>query len=185
MTTTDGQPADLGELGELEQHGDRWQLRFVRALPHPPEKVWRALTEPEHLAAWFPAEIHGDRALGAKLSFVFTHGEGPTQDGEVLTFEPPTALEYRWGDELLRFDLERRGDGCVLTFVNTFDELGKASRDAAGWHVCLDLLARDVDGEPPARDQMSRWSDVHPAYVKRLGPEASTIGPPEGMEAGN
>jgi len=29
--------------GELEQVEDRWRLRFVRRLPHSPEKVWRAL----------------------------------------------------------------------------------------------------------------------------------------------
>jgi uncharacterized protein YndB with AHSA1/START domain len=28
-------------------------LRFVRRLPHPPAKVWRALTERADLAAWF------------------------------------------------------------------------------------------------------------------------------------
>ncbi|MCW2567279.1 MAG: hypothetical protein JWN54_1376, partial [Mycobacterium sp.] len=48
-------------LGALHDLGGRWQLRFTRRLPHPPQKVWRALTEPEHLAAWFPTEIRGDR----------------------------------------------------------------------------------------------------------------------------
>ena len=46
--------------GELEQRSDgRWRLRFTRALAHPPEKVWRAITEPEHLAQWFPTTIEG------------------------------------------------------------------------------------------------------------------------------
>jgi hypothetical protein len=31
--------------GELSKDGDQWRLRFVRRLPHAPEKVWRALTE--------------------------------------------------------------------------------------------------------------------------------------------
>jgi len=47
--------------GRLEQAGDRWQLHFTRRLPHPPEKVWRALTEPEHLKEWFPNDIEGER----------------------------------------------------------------------------------------------------------------------------
>jgi hypothetical protein len=29
---------------------------------------------------------------------------------------------------------------------------------------------------------MSRWREVHDVYVERLGPEAATIGPPEGFE---
>ncbi|TMD22380.1 MAG: hypothetical protein E6I99_10200 [Chloroflexi bacterium] len=40
--------------GQLEQRNGRWQLTFVRKLPHSPEKVWKALTEPEHLKGWFP-----------------------------------------------------------------------------------------------------------------------------------
>lgn len=51
----------------------RWRLRFVRTLPHPAEKVWRALTEPAHLAHWFPSTIDGERAAGAPLRFVFPH----------------------------------------------------------------------------------------------------------------
>src|SRR5215207_8345007 len=78
--------------GTLRRAGERWQLRFIRTLPYPPEKVWRALTEPEHLAAWFPSDIEGDRGAGAKLRFVFRNGEGPPSDGEgvqpVATYDP-------------------------------------------------------------------------------------------------
>jgi uncharacterized protein YndB with AHSA1/START domain len=167
--------------GTLERTGDRWQLRFVRRLRHRPEKVWRALTEPEHLAAWFPSRIHGERAAGARLRFEFEHGEGPDTEGEILAYDPPKALEFRWGEEILRFDIEADGDGCVLTFVNTFDELGKAARDAAGWHACLDVLEQHLAGVEPPWTPQERWAEVHAGYVERLGPEASTIGPPEGM----
>jgi uncharacterized protein YndB with AHSA1/START domain len=169
--------------GELAQAGNRWQLTFRRRLAYPPEKVWRAITEPEHLAAWFPARMDGDRAAGATLTFVFEGGEGPTAEGEMLVYDPPATLEYRWGFETLRFELSAEGNGCVLTFVNTFDELGKAARDAAGWHACLDLLAYDLDGTRPPWDSMGRWNEVHPGYVERFGPEASTIGPPETTKA--
>ena len=130
--------------GSLVRAGDRWQLRFERRLADPPEKVWPALTEAEHLSVWFPADIEGDRAAGAKLRFEFRNGEGPPSDGEMRTYDPPSTLEFRWEDENLRFDLRPEGEGCILTFVDTFDERGKASRDG--------------------------------------GPEASTIGPPAGME---
>ncbi len=166
--------------GQLDQHAGRWRLRFVRSLPHPPEKVWRALTEPEHLAAWFPADMEGERVTGASLRFVFREGEGPTEDGEMIAYEPPRLLEFRWGNERLRFELEPDGQGCRLTFVDTFDELGKAARDAAGWHVCLEVLAYHLAGERPPWGQMDRWSDVHAGYVELLGPDASAIGPPAG-----
>jgi uncharacterized protein YndB with AHSA1/START domain len=168
--------------GQLEQSGGRWQLHFTRRLPHPPEKVWRALTEPEHLAAWFPTDIEGERMTGAALRFVFRSGEGPTIDGELITYDPPRVLELRWGgDETLRFELQSDGQGTVLTFLNTFDQLGKAARDAAGWHACLDVLGLHLDGEPAPWTPTERWQQVHESYVERFGPDASTIGPPASM----
>jgi uncharacterized protein YndB with AHSA1/START domain len=164
--------------GRLEPVGDRWQLHFTRKLPHPPDKVWRALTEPEHLAAWFPTDIEGERAAGAPLRFVFREGEMPPVDGEVITYDPPSALELRWGDEMLRFDLRPEGEGTVLVFVNTFDDLGKAARDAAGWHACLDLLDYHLAGQEAPCTPGERWRDVHRWYVEHFGPDAATIGPP-------
>jgi len=167
--------------GQLQQSGDRWQLRFTRTLSHPPEKVWRALTEPERLAAWFPTDIEGERGPGAPLRFVFRNGEGPTIDGEMLVYDPPRVLELRWGDdETLRFELQPDDGGTRLTFVNTIAELGKAARDAAGWHTCLDVLAHHLDGQPLPWTSRERWSQVHEEYVAKFGPEAATVGPPAG-----
>lgn len=166
--------------GQLEQSGDRWRLRFTRKLPHPPEKVWRALTEPEHIAAWFPTDIEGERRTGGSLRFVFRDGESPPVDGEMITYEPPSVLEFRWGgDETLRFELQPDGNGSVLTFLNTFDELGKAARDAAGWHACLDVLGYHLKGERAPWTPTERWQHLHESYIERLGPEASAVGPPD------
>jgi uncharacterized protein YndB with AHSA1/START domain len=174
----------LGELGELHHLDGRYQLRFRRRLRHSPEKVWRALTEPDQLRTWFPADIEGELAAGAPLRFVFRNGEGPPTDGQMIVYDPPSVLEFRWNEELLRFELQPDGDGCVLTFVNTFDELGKAARDAAGWHTCLDVLEHELAGEEPPWAPPDRWQEVHTSYVESLGPEASTIGPPEPVNEG-
>ena len=135
--------------GQLRQVDGRWQLRFTRQLAHPPDKVWRALTEPDHLAAWFPTDVEGDRATGAALRFVFRNGEGPTLDGEMLTYQPPALLEMRWGgEETLRFELQPEGSGTRLTFVNTFDQLGKGAR-GRGRLACLPRCARLSPRRPP------------------------------------
>jgi uncharacterized protein YndB with AHSA1/START domain len=177
------------ELGTLERAGERWRLTYVRDLQHPPTTVWRAITEPEHLRAWFPSDIEGDRAAGAKLRFPFREEEGPTLEGEMLVFDEPRLLELRWGDDLLRFELEAVGGGCRLTFVNTFDEQGRAARDAAGWHVCLDALAAALDRGPavgsPTSDAPAAktpWRPLNERYTERFGPEAATIGPAPGVE---
>jgi uncharacterized protein YndB with AHSA1/START domain len=169
--------------GILEQVGDRWRIRFTRRLPHRPEKVWRAITDDEHIAAWFPSTIEGDRVPGAKLRFDFSDDpnapDGMVLDGEVLEADPPRAFAFRWGDDELRFELEPDGDGTLLTLTDTFDELGKAARDAAGWHVCLLLLAYEIDDRTPPEGTKDLWKQVNPLYVEKFGPEASTLGPPE------
>jgi uncharacterized protein YndB with AHSA1/START domain len=166
-------------LGELRPAAERWQLRFVRRLAHRPEKVWRALSEPEHLAAWFPTDIEGDRVTGAALTFVFRNGEGPTLGGTMLRCEPPFLLEMQWGEEeTLRFDLAPDNDGTLLTFVNTFDALGKSARNAAGWHTCLDALQYELEGSPVPWAVGERAHEVHQRYVAAFGAEAATIGPP-------
>ncbi len=163
--------------GRLEEAGGRWRLRFTRRLPHPAEQVWLALTEPEHLAAWFPTTIEGERAAGAPLRFSFPAGQGEPFDGEMLVYEPPSLMELRWGPDTLRFELRPEGDGCTLTLLDTLDEQGKAARDGAGWHVCLDALEAHLAGASgqPADEG---WQRVHETYVEEFGPQAATIGPP-------
>jgi uncharacterized protein YndB with AHSA1/START domain len=161
----------------LEEAGGRWRLRFTRTLPHPPETVWQALTEPDHLAAWFPTTVEGERTAGAPLRFAFRGGEAEPFDGQLLVYEPPSVLEFRWGPDTLRFEVRPAAGGSRLTLLDTFDEQGKAARDAAGWHVCLDALHGHLAGTP----EQSPWKPLNDAYTERFGPEAATIGPPEGF----
>jgi uncharacterized protein YndB with AHSA1/START domain len=163
--------------GELLERDGRFELRFVRELGHPVARVWEAVTSPEGLSAWFPFDVVGERRAGAALDFVFRAGEGPPFSGTMLEFSPQSAMELEWeGNETLRVELRPAGDGCELTLINRFDEIGKAARDAAGWHACLDALAASLSGA--SLDTGAVWSEVHPGYVDRFGPAAATIGPP-------
>jgi uncharacterized protein YndB with AHSA1/START domain len=168
--------------GQLEETGGTWRLRFERRLAHPPEKVSRALTEPEHLEAWFPTTIEGEFETGAALRFRHRDTDLPAMDGEMLACEPPSLLEFRWGPDTLRFVLEPEGSGTTLTLLDTLEELGKAARDGAGWHVCLDQLAHHLDGSEPPWTSVERWQEVHGSYVDGFGPEAATVGPPEELK---
>jgi len=152
--------------GQLERSDGSWRLRFIRSLPHPPEKVWRALTEPEHLEAWFPTTIEGELATGASLRFSHRNAPLPAMEGEMLAYEPHSVMEFRWGPDTLRFTLEPDGSGTKLTLVDTLEELGKAARDGA---------------EPPWTSP-ERWEQVHGSYVEEFGPEAAAIGPPEELK---
>jgi uncharacterized protein YndB with AHSA1/START domain len=169
--------------GTLEQGRDgRWQLRFARRLPHAQDKVWRAITEPDHLAAWFPTTIEGDRAAGARLRFSFPGGVAEPIDGVMLAYDPMSLLELQWGPDIVRIELEPISEGTLLTLLDTLEERGKGARDGAGWHTCLDALAAHLDCAQQARHEMDRWKEVNQHYVNAFGPEAATIGPPEGLE---
>jgi uncharacterized protein YndB with AHSA1/START domain len=66
-------------------------------LPHPPAKVWRALTDPGLLAQWLMAN---DMRATVGHAFTFTQDPTPWWDGvvrcEVLESEPPKRLRYSW-----------------------------------------------------------------------------------------
>jgi uncharacterized protein YndB with AHSA1/START domain len=169
--------------GTVEQRNDgRSQLRFTRTLSHPQARVWRAITEPDDLRAWFPTTIEGERAAGAALRFSFPGGQAPPFEGEMIAYERPSLMELRWGSDIVRLELLPAGDGTELTLLDRLDEHGKAARDGAGWHTCLDRLAAHMHGDPSAQDSLISWKDLMPQYVESFGPEAATIPPPAGFE---
>ncbi|HEU4326360.1 MAG TPA: SRPBCC family protein [Roseiflexaceae bacterium] len=152
---------------ELLNIDGRSALRFERRLPHPPEKVWRAITEPAHLAAWFPAAVQLELRLGAEVRFDFGDGSGPTPDGVITALDPPRAFGFSWGSDLLFFELHADGAGCRLVFTHTFDDRAGAASFASGWQVCLDALEAMLDGRPIGAT--GDMAGLHEAYVAALG----------------
>jgi hypothetical protein len=99
----------------------------------------------------------------------------------VLACEPPSVLEFRWGPDVIRFEIvpyAAPATGCTFRLFDVFGELGKAARDAAGWHTCLDFLEHHLSGATAPWTDRERWGEVHPGYVERFGPAAATLGPP-------
>lgn len=90
-----------------------------RDLAHPPEKVWRALTEPHLLAEWLMQNDFRP-ALGHRFSF---RAEWGAVDCEVLALEPARALSYTWGDHELKtvvtWTLTPTGTGTRLRMEQT------------------------------------------------------------------
>lgn len=84
-----------------------------REFPHPPEKLWRALTQPHLVAEWL---MRNDLAAVVGHRFQF-HGEwGGVLDCEVLVVEPQRTLSYSWNfpNDDPAFDL-----ASVVTFTLT------------------------------------------------------------------
>ncbi|ESZ15101.1 SRPBCC family protein [Mesorhizobium sp. L48C026A00] len=77
-----------------KQHSDMTadSIEFECELPEPPEKVWRALTVPDLLAAWMmPNDIKPE--IGGR--FAFARPDAPIEC-EILDAEPERLLRYSW-----------------------------------------------------------------------------------------
>ncbi|RWK65912.1 SRPBCC domain-containing protein [Mesorhizobium sp.] len=67
-------------------------IEFECELPEPPEKVWRALTVPDLLAAWMmPNDIKPE--IGGRFAFAKADGQ---IECEILDAEPERLLRYSW-----------------------------------------------------------------------------------------
>jgi uncharacterized protein YndB with AHSA1/START domain len=165
-------------LGTLKQTANGWQLQFVRTLDRPPATVWRAFAEPELVAKWFPSSIEGELVTGALLTFNISDYNTEPFPGKVIEVDEPTLLVMQWGPDVLRFELAQTSTGTELTMTVELSEQGRAARDAAGWHECLDKLVV-VFADDAGKVDAATWADTHPIYMDRLGPQASTIGPPQ------
>jgi uncharacterized protein YndB with AHSA1/START domain len=156
----------------LQTIGGKSVLRFERWLAHTPEKVFRALTDPDELRHWFPAAMEADLRPGAPIRFTFEEYDDEAPGGEVLEVDPPKLFVYTWGDDVLRWEIVPDGDGCRLFFSQTIAEGGSSgglpgsARNAAGWHVCLAGLAARLDG---SRAPDVEWFPLFEAYVERFG----------------
>src|SRR4051794_2890899 len=132
---------------------DRPTVRIERRYPHPIEKVWRAVTMPEHLAEWFPSPVELDLRPGATMRFSAFEGQ-PAATGCVEIVEPPTLLTFTWGTDRLTFELARDGDGTSFTLTHSFDDRYGAASFATGWELCLLGLRSVLADEPvPAPDR--------------------------------
>ena len=135
--------------GTYETIDGKPAVRFERVYPHPVEHVWRSVTEPGELAGWFPTTVEVDLREGGAMAFAFPGEEMEPMDGSVVELDPPRRFAFLWGSELLRFDLAAEGGGCRLTLTHVISNADEAARNAAGWHVCLDLLGgAETDWEP-------------------------------------
>ncbi len=160
----------------IRKEGERWTLVLVRDLRHPPARVWQALTDPAHLREWAPFDA--DRTLAAGPVTLTTVG-APTpmvSESIVTRADAPRLLEYDWGGQAMRWELEPHGGGTRLTLWHDIDRRFIAM-GAAGWHLCLDVLDRFIGGAPvgriagPAAMQFGGWQRLHAEYARQFGLE--------------
>jgi uncharacterized protein YndB with AHSA1/START domain len=163
---------------EVRKEGEKWTLVLVRDLRHAPERVWQALTEPEHLREWAPFD--SDRSLGMVGTARLTTVGAPTlhvTESQVKRADRPKVLELTWGGQDIRWELEPQGGGGTrLTLWHNIDR-NFISMGAAGWHICLDVLDRALAGHPvgrlvgPEAMKFGGWQRLNAEYARQFGVE--------------
>jgi uncharacterized protein YndB with AHSA1/START domain len=137
-------------------------LVLRRILKAPPERVFRAWTEPDELARWFgPAgftcpEHRIDPRPGGAYRVTMRSPEGTlhTVSGIYTAVEPPRRLAFTWGwegeagrghESAVDLDLRPHPDGTELVLTHRRHE-SVAAREShtEGWSSCLDKLAAHV-----------------------------------------
>ena len=163
---------------EVRKEGETWTLVVVRDLAHPPQKVWKALTEPEHLREWAPYDA--DRNLGSVGTAKLTTVGAPqpmVSETKITRAEPPALLELDWGGQAMRWELKPLDGGRTrLTLWHAINK-GFISMGAAGWHICLDVLDHFLGGDAigrivgPDAMKFGGWQRLNAEYAKQFGVE--------------
>ncbi len=140
-------------------------VRVERTYPHPVDKLWRAITTPEHLGRWFPSAVEVDLRPGGAMRFDAFGGDAG--DGRVVTVDEPRRLVFTWGADVLTFELTPAGEATIFTLTHSFDDRYGAASFAAGWESCLAGLRAVLAGGPlPPPD---RGIDRHEELVGEFG----------------
>jgi uncharacterized protein YndB with AHSA1/START domain len=166
---------------QVRKDGTHWTLVFVRELRHSPETVWQALTDPAQLREWAPFDADGSLATPGATVQLTTVGAptAPVSKTTVTRADAPRLLEYDWGGNDMRWELEAVGGGTRLTLWHDIDRRF-ISMGAAGWHICFDVLDHLLGGAPLGRIVAGEamkfdWPRLNAEYAGQFGVETPKL----------
>lgn len=143
------------------------EIRILRTLPGPIERIWTYLTDPAKRSRWFaggPMELR----TGGKMELFFQHKNisptetppvehachhhgGESMPGTILRCEPPRVLSYTFGENSdVTFELIPQDSKVllILTHRSRGDDLPSLGGFASGWHTHLSILIAQLEGTP-------------------------------------
>ena len=145
------------------------EVRIVRTLPGPIERVWEYLTQPDKRARWFCGGVL-EQTAGGRVEFAMVHKNlapnetppakyahvqdpGVTFEGRGLRCDPPRLLSFTFGsdDAEVTFELTPQGNAVVLVLtqrVRGAEEEAELTNYASGWHIHLAHLLSQLEGTP-------------------------------------
>jgi uncharacterized protein YndB with AHSA1/START domain len=93
---------------------ERLTVTVERDIPHPPERIWRALTQPHLIAEWLMKNDF-KAAVGHRFQL---SGDWGAASCEVLEIDPQKTLSYTWNamglESVVTFTLTKTGSGTHL-----------------------------------------------------------------------
>jgi len=175
-TSTENPEAEeikMDRYGKVGIDGEIATLTFNRHFAHSPERVWRALTDPEELAEWYMADAKIDGREGGSIDMV----TGPARfhwTGRILVWRPFSVFEYEFetpphahlpqGEtSIIRYELREVEDGTELMLKHSRLTKPTALGFAPGTHAFLDRLTAHLDAAA-LPDWFSRYQDVKSNY---------------------
>lgn len=150
------------------------EVRYERHFDHTVDRVWRAITKPDDLFAFFEDV---DLREGGQLSIRYGNH---TETYTITALEAPRLIEYQnierepgREDYLTRIELRPAGDGCLMVFQTRLGPDSPAQlRILVGWHVWIDGWQAMLDGTASREALDANWDErerrVADDYVKSL-----------------
>lgn len=141
-------------------------------LDEPPEWVWRHLVDPAAAATWTPCVPDAPITRTGAV----TLRENPDDEGAretVLEVEDGELLTHTWGHDTLSWIVEPFGPFSTLMVRHTTGSRESALDCLAGWHLCLEVLARRAAGEDAPRvvgaaAMEHGWRELRERYAARF-----------------
>ena len=136
----------------------RLDVTLDEFLPHPPERVWQALTDRVTISAWLMATGDFRPEVGAQFRLRTQH-LSPTGwiDAEVLELDPPRRMVWAWSSNdgnprsRVTFELAPESSGTRLRLTHEGEiEPAIGAILADGWPGRIELLA-EVAGRKEER----------------------------------
>ena len=154
----------------LEERGGGAVLRFERRLAHPPEKVFRAISDPDELRHWFPATVELELRAGAPIRFAFEAGDDGHAGRRGARGRPAAAPPLHVGRRRARLGDRARGrrlPAGVHARAGARRHVGRAARERAQrgglGRVPRARCARGSTAVPPPSRRGSRCSRATPS----------------------
>jgi len=140
----------------------------------PTGEVWTWLTRPALLAQWSPVVPDRDLTSPGAASARETP-ESVAVDATVIEAFEPFRLVHRWGSDTLTWQLAPNGAQTQLQLVHDLADRARYAETAAGWHLCLGVLAdRLAGGDSPrvvgADALAAGWDRLRAAYLAAIVP---------------